>query len=197
MPNSHTAAPSTTSHLRRLVPFITLGVAIQVLLFSTISFIPLFVVDHFGASEEVAAALLALIHSTGLWAGPLGGYLSDRIGRVPVILAVSVIAGPIIYLLTLVSFGWSISLVLLAMGMSMYIGMPVSEAYIISHTSGRNRSMILGIYYFASRGGSGVIMPVIGYLIDRVGFSNSFAIVSAALIVVTIGCSIFLWRSRD
>jgi len=197
MPNSHTAAPSTTSHLRRLVPFITLGVAIQVLLFSTISFIPLFVVDHFGAGEEVAAALLALIHSTGLWAGPLGGYLSDRIGRVPVILAVSVIAGPIIYLLTLVSFGWSISLVLLAMGMSMYIGMPVSEAYIISHTSGRNRSMILGIYYFASRGGSGVIMPVMGYLIDRVGFSNSFATVSAALIVVTIGCSIFLWRSRD
>jgi len=197
IPKSHTETPSTSDRLRRLVAFLILSIAGMVLILSTISFIPLFVVDHFGVSEEAAAFLLALVYSGGLWAGPLGGYLSDRLGRVPVILAMGLIAGPTIYLLTLVPFGWIIYAVLIVIGMAMHLGMPVAEAYIISHTSERNRSTILGIYYVGSRGGPGVITPVLGYLIDQFGFYTSFTIMSATLVVVTFGCSIFLRGSRD
>lgn len=197
IPKSHTETPSTPDRLRRLVALLILSIAGIVLILSTISFIPLFLVDHFGVSEEAAAFLLVLVYSGGLWAGPLGGYLSDRLGRVPVILAVGLIAGPIIYLLNLVPFGWSTYAILIALGMAMHLGMPVAEAYIISHTSERNRSTILGIYYVGSRGGTGIIAPVLGYLIDQLGFYTSFTIVSATLVVVTFGCSLFLWRSRD
>jgi len=198
--DSHTETPFTESRLRQLVPFIILGVVLQVLVFTAISFIPLFVVDHFKGSEEAGALMFALFQFAGLWAGPLGGYLSDRLGKVPVMLTVSLIAGPFVYLLNLVSLGWSLSAVLLIIGTCMYIGMPVSEAYIISHTSERNRSTILGIYYFASRGGPGLTMPVMGYLIDRLGFGTnvtSFTIIGAVIFAVTLGCSMLLWRSRD
>jgi len=194
---THTETLPTPGHLRRLVSFLILSIAGQVLIFSVISFIPLFMVDHFGVGEEAAAAFLALIYSAGLWAGPLGGYLSDRLGRVPMLLAASAIAGPFLYLLNLVSYGWGIFAVLLTIGMTMYIRMPVSEAYIVSQTSERKRSTILGIYYFGSRGGPGVITPVVGYFIDQVGFYPTFTIVGAALVAVTLGCSIFLWGSRD
>jgi len=196
-PGSDTETSPTPSRLRRLIPFIVVGVVLQVLAFSVISFIPLFVVDHFKASKEAGAAMLAVFQFAGLWAGPLGGYLADRLGKVPVMLTVSFIAGPAIYLLSLVSFGWSISVVLLLIGTCMYIGMPVSEAYIISHTSERNRSTILGIYYFASRGGPGLTIPVVGYLIDRFDFGTSFAIAGAAVLAAVLVCSIFLWGSRD
>jgi len=189
--------PSSSGRLRHLVLFVILGASFQILLFSTIALLPLFVVDRFGVGVEKAAFLLALYHSAGLWAGPLGGYLSDRIGKVPVMLVVSLIAGPVVYLLGLVSFGWSISIVLLVMGMSQYISMPISEAYIISHTSERNRSSVLGIYYFASRGGPGIIVPVIGYLFDRFSFGTSFTIVGTTLFIIALGCSVFLWGSRD
>ena len=195
--SSHNQAPPTPGRLLRLAPFLILSIVGDALILSTISFIPLFIVDHFSVGEEAAAALLALVYSAGLWVGLLGGYLSDCLGRVPVILAVTLIAGPIIYLLNLVSYGWGISAVLLTIGISMFIRMPVSEAYLISQTSERNRSTILGIYYFASRGGPGVIMPVLGYLIDRVGFYTSFTIVGATLVAVTLGCLAFLWGSRD
>jgi len=197
IPDSHPERPPTPGSLRRLVAFLILNIANTTLIASTISFIPLFIVDYFGVSKEAAAASLALVYSGGLWAGLLGGYLSDRLGRVPVILAAGVIAGPIIYLLTLVPFGWSISAVLIGIGMAVYLGMPVSEAYIIGRTSERNRSTILGIYYVGTRGGSGAIMPVLGYLIDRFGFYTSFTIVSVTLVAVTLSCSIFLWGSRD
>ncbi len=98
---NHTETAPTPGRLSRLMPFIIIGVALQVVTFSTISFIPLFAVDQFKAPKEVGAALLAVAQFAGLWAGPLGGYLSDRIGKVPVMLAVALAAGPAIYLLNL------------------------------------------------------------------------------------------------
>ncbi len=188
---------STPLNLRRLVPFIALGVVLQVVIFSTMSFIPLFVVDQLKAGAWAGAVMFSLFQFTGLWAGPLGGYLSDRLGKVPVMLVASFIAGPFIYLLSLVSFGWSISVVLLVTGICMYVGMPVSEAYIITHVSESNRSTVLGIYYSVSRGGPGLIIPLIGYLTDRYGFDTSFTIMGAAVLTVTLICSMFLRGSPD
>ncbi|MBI2329168.1 MAG: MFS transporter, partial [Chloroflexi bacterium] len=78
--------PSSPVHLRRLVAFMALSISAQAMIFSTIAFVPLFMVDHFGVGEEAAAVFLAIIYSAGLWASPLGGYLSDRLGKVPVAL---------------------------------------------------------------------------------------------------------------
>ncbi|MFQ6121524.1 MAG: MFS transporter [Dehalococcoidales bacterium] len=196
MPVGHPEGAPAPAGLRRLVAFLILSIASLALITSTISFIPLFMVDRFGVSKEAAAAMVALVFSGGLWAGPLGGYLSDRIGRVPVLVVTCLIAGPVIYLLNLAAFGLSVSVVLIAIGMVMHIPMPVSEAYLVSRTSERRRSTVLGIYYFGSRGGPGVIAPVIGYLIDHFGFYPSFSIVGATILVVTLVCFIFL-RGRD
>jgi MFS family permease len=191
-----TETPPAPGSRRRLVAFIVLGIASMVLVYSTISFVPLFLVDYFGANEETAAAMLSLVYFGGLWAGPLGGYLSDHLGRVPVILAVGFIASPAIYLLNVASFGVGISAVLVMAGMAMHLGMPVVEAYIISHTSERKRSTALGIYYLGSRGGP-AIAPLIGYLIDTYGFYASFSAVAVAMLVITLVCAVFLWGSRS
>jgi MFS family permease len=183
--------------LRRMIPFITLGVMLQVLVFAVISYIALFAVDDLGASEETGAFLFALFHFAGLWAGPVGGYLSDRIGTVPVILTVSLIAGPALYLISLASLGWSIWLLLLVIGICMYMAMPVTEAHIITHAPERRRSTVLGVYYFASRGGIGLATPVAGILADHLGFDTTFTIMGSVMLGVAIICSAFLWGRRD
>jgi len=190
-------AKTVPGRSRRLAVFFTLSIAVGALPIPIIQFVPLYIVDNFGASKEIGAAMLALVFSGGLWAGPLGGYLSDRWGSVPVIAGASLIAGPIVYLLSLVSYNLSLYVVLIAIGMVVFASLPVSEAYIVSNTSERNRSTILGLYYFASRGGPGALMPVVGYLIDHLGFYTSFAIVGAAIFVVTIICTLYLWVSRS
>ena len=192
-----TAAPTTVTQTRRLVTFTSLGVVLQVLTFSTLSFVPVFAVQDLGASEEAAASMLAVYHFAGLFAGPLGGYLSDRLGRVPVMLAVGLLAGPVMFLLTQVDFGWGLSLLLLAMGSCQYIGMPISEAYVISHTRPKNRSTILGFYYFASRGGPGIIMPVLGRLSDTFSFRVAFSAVAATILTATLISAFLLRGSRD
>jgi len=190
-------APSPPGHLRRLVIFMILTTFTQAVTFATIAFIPLFMVDHFGVSEGTAAAFISIIYSAGLWASPLGGYLSDRLGRVPVVLAASLIAGPLIYLLNLVSYSLGIGALLLIIGIVMYIRMPASESYIIGQAPERHRSMVYSIYYFAGMEGSAILTPVMGYLIDRFSFYRSFTIAGIAMVAMTLICSVFLWGRRD
>jgi MFS family permease len=189
--------PTASGSMRRLIPFILLGVILQVIIFSVSYYIPLFAVDNLKASEQTGAFLFSLFHFAGLWAGPIGGYLSDRWGKVPVMLTASLIAGPALYLLSLSSLGWSVWGVLLLLGVCMYMSMPITEAYIITHAPQRRRSTILGIYYFASRGGIGLSAPLIGYLADNYSFATSFTVMGGVLLGIVLVCSAFLWGSRD
>jgi FSR family fosmidomycin resistance protein-like MFS transporter len=198
--SSEEKTAETTSapvRLRYLVAFLTLSIVGQTLIYAVISFIPMFIVDHFGISEAAAAGMLALVFSAGFWAGPLGGYLSDRIGTVPIMLVITLVAGPVIFFLDLVPFGFAIGALLVLVGMTLEMRMPVSEAFITGQTSERNRSTILGIYYFGSRGGPGVMAPALGFLIDQTGFFTSFTIISAILVGVTLLCSIWLWGPQN
>ena len=183
--------------LTRLAYIIFLSTFTHAVLFSTTSFIPLFLVDHFLISKATAAAMIAIIYSAGLWAGPIGGYLSDRWGRVPVILTVCFMTGPLIYLLNLAPYRWGIVVLLLIMGITIYVRMPVSEAYIVRRTSGRYSSTVLGIYFFGNMEGGGVLTPIMGYLIDRLGFSASFTIAGAAVVTVALVCSVLLAKGDD
>ena len=192
----HPAGTARRRFARTLVPFIILSTFTGAVIYSTISFIPLFLVDHFRYSKETAGALFAFIYSGGLWMSPLGGYFSDRWGRVPVILTVCFLAGPIIFLLNWVSSGFGIIILLITIGMIIYARMPVSEAYIIEQTEERNRSLVLGIYFFSSSEGGGLLTPVVGYLIDHFGFYLSFSAAGAAVLLVTFICSLWLRGSR-
>jgi len=196
-PSSHpTETPYASGPLRRLAPFIILSTFAAAIPFSVASFIPLFMVDKFGVSREIAASFLALIYSAGFWAAPLGGYLSDRLGRVKLLIVVSFITSLVIYLLNLATYSLGIGALLIGIGMLNYIRIPVSESYIISQTPEHRRSTILGIYYFGGMEGMGMLTPVIGYLTDNFGFYIAFTTAGATMALVSIICSIFLWRTR-
>lgn len=188
---------SNPMNLRRLIPFMFLTSFTQAVTFSIITFIPLFMVDQFSVSKETAAASISIIYFAGLWASPLGGYLSDRFGRVPILLASCLITGPTIYLLNLTSYGLASSALLLFLGIIMYIRMPTSESYIIGQSSEQRRSTILGIYYFANMEGGGLLTPLMGTFIDNLGYYTSFTIAGIAVVSMTFICGIFLWGKKD
>ncbi|MFC1942871.1 MFS transporter, partial [Chloroflexota bacterium] len=143
------------------------------------------------------AKYLSSVYFAGLWSSPLGGYLSDRIGRLPIIIITSLIGGILLYLLTLAPYGLGISALLLALGITIFVRMPVAEAYLMDQTTARNRSTIFGVYYFANMEAGAVFAPVVGYLFDHVGFHSTFTIASVAVIAVTVICAAFLWSGRD
>ena len=191
-------APVLTVRWRPLVAFMVMAVFAQAVTFSTISFIPIYMVDNLFVTERTAGAFLSFLYSAGLWASPLGGWLSDKLGRVKVVVATGLITGPLIFLLNIVPYGIiPFGALLLALGMMIYTRMPSAESYILKETPLHRRSTIMGAYYFASMEAGGVLTPVMGSLIDRLGFFSSFTIAGIAVVAVTLVCLAFLRGSRD
>ena len=193
----HEEARPQPGHLHRLVAFMILSVGTGGLSSSVTAFFPLYMVDHFGTSEQTAASLMAIFYSAGLWVSPLGGYISDRLGQVPVLVVNGLITSAAIYLLNLAPYGLASDSLFFILGVTMFIRLPVSEAYIIGQTAERNRSTIYGIYYFSMTETSAVFAPLMGLIIDRFGFYTGFNIASVAIVIVVLACSAFLWGSRD
>ena len=191
-----TEAPPAPGHKRRLITVIVLSSFTQALVMSIVSFIPLFLVDTFSTGKETAAASISLVYLMGLWAGPFGGYLSDRFGRVAIIITVCVMAGIVTYLLNIAPYGIGTAVVLVLIGILMYINTTSAQAFIADQTSARNRSTMLGFYFFGNMEGTGVLTPVLGYLIDHLGFHTSFTISSTAILATIIVCSAILWLGR-
>ena len=184
----------TGGRMRSLIVVILFNAFLQIFISSSITFIPFLVVDSLNRSKEEAAVMLSLAHSAGIWAGPLGGLLSDRFGRIGILLFTGLLAGPLILLLSHTSYGLSLSVVLVLMGMTMYMSMPVTEAYVISHAPSKNRSTFLGIYYFASRGGPGLMAPAVGRMIDTRGFSFAFNMAGSLFTAIAVACATALAR---
>jgi len=191
-----TEAPSAPGNMRRLITVIVLSSFTQALIISIISFIPLFLVDTFSTGKEAAAASISIVYFMGLWAAPFGGYLSDRFGRVTIIITMCVVASVIIYLLNVLPYGFGTVVALVIIGIAMYFNTTVSQAYIVDHTSARNRSTVLGFYFFGNMEGAGILTPVLGYLIDNFGFYSSFTFSSIAIVATVVVCSTLLWLSR-
>lgn len=181
---------------RKLVPFLLLTVTTATMLQSANAYLSLYAVDILGVSKPTAALLMTVMPLGGLLAAPLGGYLSDRFGGVPVLIIVSCLAIPLIYLLGVISSVPLFIVIMAGMGLVNFIRMPTSESYIINNIPEQRRGTFLGIYFFAGAEVSGLLIPVMGNLIDHKGFQSSFMIAAGIAGVIIIACSIFLWFNR-
>ena len=191
-----TEAQPAPGHMRRLITVVVMSSFTQALIMSIVSFVPLFLVDTFGTGKETAAASISLVYIMGLWAGPFGGYLPDRFGRVTIIITVCTIASFVVYLLNIMPYGVGTGAMLVLFGILMYINTTSAQAFIADQTSDRNRSTVLGFYFFGNMEGTGVLTPILGYLIDHHGFYTSFSISGTAIIATIVACSTILWLSR-
>lgn len=181
----------------RLVILLVMASVAQAVFQSTIPFVPLYMVDHFKADENTAAVLLSLVYSAGLWAAPLGGYLSDRLGKVPMVLVVCLASGPVLYLLNVVPYGIGFGALLILIGMLMIMRGVVAETFLVAATPQRYRSTVLGIYFFSAMEGGGILTPLMGYLIDTYGFYSSFNIASIFLFAFVLLCVLALRITRN
>ncbi|MFC1957276.1 MFS transporter [Chloroflexota bacterium] len=190
--------PEASTHVPwgKLVPFIIMSVVTGTMIQSVSAYLSLYAVDNLGASESAAAMLMAVTPAVGFIAAPVGGYLSDRFGGVTILLIISFLAVPLVYLFGMVSNLPTLAALMVAIGIVSTTRMPTSESYIAGNTPQHRRATLLGLYFFAGTEVSGLLTPAVGKLIDQVGFHSSFTITSVVMGAVVIVCALFLRRNR-
>ncbi len=180
----------------RLVIVIILSVSLGAIMGSVIGFVPLYGVDVMGVDERIAATFVSAIFISGLWASPLAGFLSDRLSEIPLLIFAALIGGPLIFFLTFLRFNLVVYIFMIFIGVTIFVRMPVSESFIIGELHEGIRGTVLGIYFFASSLGGGLITPLMGSLIDRIGFIRTFRLTGTFLFVAVIVCVVLLWLDK-
>jgi MFS family permease len=187
----HTAGGASKNRIVPLVTLMTMSFIVGTLGMVMV-FFSLYLVDNFNVAKETAVFVVAISSFAGIWAGPVGGWISDRIGRLPVIILTSLISGLIIFVVRFVPYGpWLFALLLIS-GINMYMGAPVSEAFIMGQTSAKNRSFIYGIFYAVGLLGA-LFVPLIGSMTSSLGYQKTFMIAGAISMPVTIVGGLILW----
>ncbi len=189
--------PPQPGYKRRLIAFLTMMVVGGGAGASVNAFLPVYIKEVLGASNEVSAMSLSIIFSSGLWAGPVGGWISDRIGSTKVIIVTGILSGLIIFALKEVSLGWGLWIVLWVLGVIQAVRFPVTEVFIMSQSPARNRSTIYGVYYSTMQYTGAIFAPIMGGFIDRFGYATMFSFSAWAVTAVAVVTAIFIWDAKD
>jgi MFS family permease len=189
--------PPQPGYKRRLIAFLTVMVVGGGAGATVNSFLPVYIKEVLGASNKVSAMSLSIIFSSGLWAGPIGGWISDRIGATKVVIATGIFGGLMIFALKEVSLGWGLWIVLWVLGVIQAVRFPVTEVFIMSQSPARNRSTIYGIYYSTMQYTGAIFAPIMGGLIDRFGYAKMFNLAAWAVTAVAVVTALFIWDAKD
>jgi MFS family permease len=189
--------PPQAGYKRRLIAFLVLMVVGGGAGASVNAFLTLYMVNDLGVSKELAGMSLMLIYSSGLWAGPVGGYISDKIGSVKVIIVTGIIGGLMIFALKSVGWGFWLFVVLWGMGLVQAIRFPVTEVFIMNQTRAKYRSTVYGIYYSTMQYTGAIFAPIMGTFIDRYGYHTMFDFSAYAVTAVAVVTAAFIWDAKD
>jgi MFS family permease len=190
--------PPQPGYKRRLIAYLIMVVVGGGTGMSVIVFLTLYMVDVLGVTNDRAAMLMSIMFLPGVFGGTiLGGWISDRIGTVKVIITTNLVSGLILFALKSVALGFGFYLVLFVMGLNMAINMPVTEVFIMGQTPARRRSTIYGVYYFTMQYTGAIFAPIMAGFIEKYGFNTIFTFAAIAVTAVAVVTSLFIWDAKD
>ena len=172
--------------IRAIGILVMISISMQMVFSSVYSYLPLYLVDRHGLTPEYAGIVVGLVAGAGIVGAPLGGALSDRLGRKQVILLSLSLAGPLLFAATRAPTGIWLPLSLAAYGTSISARMPAMESLIADVVPPRRRATVLGIYHLLGQETSGVVTPLIGRLIDLGGLDPVFTGLALGLCCVSV-----------
>jgi FSR family fosmidomycin resistance protein-like MFS transporter len=160
----------------------------------------LFIVDKLGATDTSVTWIMSVSFLPAIVGGTvIGGWISDRIGSVKVIIVTGILSGLLIFWLrssTTVNV-WFF-LLLFIMGVNNAIRMPVTEVFIMGQTPAKNRATIYGIYYFTMQYTGAIFAPVYGWLVPNYySYEQVFFFSAIVVTAVSVVTSFFIWDAKN
>ena len=176
---------------RTIGPLVSLSVAFQVGIASMFAFLALYLVDARGISPALAAIAFGYTQLVGIVGAPLGGWLSDRLGRrIPILISLGVI-GPSVYLIAITPNDLLL-IPLTIFGLAFSMRGTATEVLVMDTAPAARRGAVLGAYYLAAQPIGGIATPIFGLIAGAIGISAAFSgigllLVAMSFVAVVIG----------
>ncbi|MDE2837187.1 MAG: MFS transporter [Chloroflexota bacterium] len=151
--------------------------------------LPLYLSESVGMDELGIGFHLALLTAMGTVTNPAFGYLSDRIGRTPVIILVLAAKMALAALIALSGHGIMLTVLIAALGAFNFVVNPLVQTWALDIAHGRKlEGTTLGVLDGANFIFTGIGPLMVGFVVEAWGFESLFwyiaAMSAAALVVV-------------
>ncbi len=170
---------------RTVGPLVMLSIVFQMLYAAILAFLALYLVDAREIPPAQAAVYVGAPQVIGVLGSPLGGYLSDRLGRRAVILTGMVLVGPALYALTIVPLAL-LPVALLGIGLASALRQTVTEVLVMDSAPPQRRAIVMGGYYMMFQQLGGIAAPLLGVLAGLIGIGASFSGITLLLAVASV-----------
>lgn len=168
-----------------LVVFFAANLALTISFLGVYNFIPTFMVHAKGVAVEGANYFYILVAAGGMIGSFFGGKLVDRFSSLSVILITTIIAIPIILLLSLATNPIGVALILVMFGISFASIFPAQGVYlalISTHSLGKTYGLIQCLSILVGATAPGII----GLLADRLGLVSALQLGTIPLILAGV-----------
>jgi predicted MFS family arabinose efflux permease len=169
---------------RDVGPIVSLSIVFQLGLAAVTAFLALYFVDSRGISPAIAALLFGVPQLVGIVGSPVGGWLSDHLGRRNVIVGALTLLGPAIFALTVVP-NEALVPVLVVFGLLWAMRSTVTETLVMDSAPPGRRATVLGAFYLANAEIGGLGAPIFGLLAEGVGLTTAFGWIGIVFLLLS------------
>lgn len=140
-------------------------------------------VSQIGGSVEEFGIAFGIMTFVSALVGLFAGRFSDKIGRKPILIAMSFLYAGVVFSYTLITSIVQLYIIQALYGMLNAIDDTVHTSYLADITKKRKRGTQLGVYSFLIDMASGVAIIMAGFLIGSSGFKSIFYIGSVLILL--------------
>lgn len=179
-------------YARLLLPFALSHGIYNLLLRTTFTFTPSFLVEFRNIPVEAAGVISMVLPFAGIFAKVSSGFILEKIGRKTAICGASALSA--VFLSALVSFPFHDALLLnlMALGLTLYSFSPIIYSSTTASLPSRHKSMGLGIVTMFGNIIGAASTSVVGALIDSRGFPFAFYVISAVALSSSLAAYVLM-----
>ena len=183
--------------LRPIAVITSLCVLTQLVAGAGTAYTSLYLVDKHQVAPAFAAMLIGIMRSGGIAGSLLGGWLSDKWGRINANYLVLVATGPILYLVAVLPFNPMFVMILVLFGLVYFMRQATIQPLLMDSTPPYLRSTVFGIYFSLAMEGQSLMMPVVGYFMDIFTITEVFQVLALANVALSLVTLIVAIRSKS
>ncbi|MCW4051417.1 MAG: MFS transporter [Candidatus Bathyarchaeota archaeon] len=174
--------PSLGYYKRILIPFALSHAAYNLILRTTFTFTPSFLVEFRGMNIALAGLISTVLPFAGIFTKMGSGFIMERVGSKQAILVASSLSAVLLSALVIFPGGW-LTLNLLALGLTLYSFSPIIYAGTTSSLPRELKALGLGVVTIFGNIVGAVSTTAVGLAIDSRGYVFTFIAIAGVTLV--------------
>lgn len=149
-------------------------------------FLPVYLAYEQGYSPLAVGVCMTVMQVAGLIAGPIGGHLSDTMGRKKVIMSSMLLSGLTIIGMVLAGQSFAFIIFVALIGFFMYAMRPVMQAWAVENTPKRLAGTGVGLQFTILAIGGSIAPALFGMIADAWNIHAAFYFLAATIILANV-----------